>query len=329
VRQPQVAARLLTLAAALVLAAPVVLAARALVLSLAFLLEFLSDGAVPALTRLTPPPLASAVDSDTDRYRPAGLAAGAPLVLVHGLTPDGKDDPRLRRAARLLARAGFDVAVPTIPGLTRGRLRPDDARPVVAALASGSEPARLVSVSVGAAPAFLAAADPAVNERVRMLLALGAHASALELIRFHLTGEYAWNAVRGRVAHDPALTRALIEANAELADPALRQALATGEAARVDAAIAALPDSTRQLLAQLSPERTVAGIRAPIVLVHGRTDPAVPYSESLRLAAARPSRTRVVLVGAIGHVEGAAAGFGGLADLVRLLGVVYELVALD
>jgi pimeloyl-ACP methyl ester carboxylesterase len=228
----------------------------------------------------------------------------------------------------LLARAGFDVTVPTIPGLSDGRLRPDDARPVVAALARASQPARLVSVSVGAAPAFLAAADPAVADRVRMVLALGAHASALELMRFHLTGEYAWNTVRGRVAHDPALTRALIDANAELADPALRKALATGEAARVDAAIGALPHATRQLFAQLSPEQTVAGIRAPIVLVHGRTDPAVPYSESLRLAAARPSRTRVVLVGAIGHVEG-AAGLGGLADLVRLLGVVYELVAVD
>jgi pimeloyl-ACP methyl ester carboxylesterase len=329
VRQPQVAARLLTLAAGLVLAAPVVPAVRSLVLSVAFLAEFLTDGGVRVLTALTPAPLAGPLDAGTDRYRPGGLAAGAPLVLVHGLTPEGKDDPRLRRAARLLARAGFDVAVPTIPGLTRGRLRPDDARPVVAALASQPEPARLVSVSVGAAPAFLAAADPAVATRVRLLLALGPHASALELIRFHLTGEHAGGGVPARVARDPGLTRALIEANAELADPALRAALAAEDGARVDAALAALPDGTRTLLAQLSPAQTVPAIRAPIVLVHGRADPAVPYSESLRLAAARPAHTRVVLVGAIGHVEGEAAGFGGLADLVRLLGVVYGLLARD
>jgi pimeloyl-ACP methyl ester carboxylesterase len=161
------------------------------------------------------------------------------------------------------------------------------------------------------------------------VLALGAHASALELIRFHITGEYGWNEIRGQAGRDPELTRALIEANAELADPTLRAALATGDAARVDAAIAALPASTRSLMAQLSPEHTVGAIRAPIVLVHGRADPAVPYSESLRLAAARPAHTRVVLVGAIGHVEGAAGGLGGIADLVRLLGVVYGLVALD
>ena len=34
-----------------------------------------------------------------------------------------------------VARAGFDVVVPTIPGLTRGRLRPDDVAPVVAEFA--------------------------------------------------------------------------------------------------------------------------------------------------------------------------------------------------
>ena len=328
-RQPEVAARLTALAAALVLAAPVAQAARALLVSVAFLTEFLGDGTVPTLTALTPEPRAGSLDAGTDRYRPATLSAGAPLVLVHGLAPSGKDDPRLRRAARLLARAGFDVAVPTIPGLAGGRLRPEDARPVVAAVASRPGRVRLVSVSVGAAPAFLAAADPAVRERVCLVLALGGYASALELIRFHLTGEYAWNGVRGRVPRDPAFARQVIEANAELADVDVRAALAAGDTARVEAAIGALPVATRELIGRLSPERVIRDVRAPIVLVHGRDDPAVPYTESLRLAAARPAHTRVVLVGAIGHVEGAAGRLGAVADLVRLLGAVYALVAVD
>ena len=328
-RQPQVAARLTTLAAALVLAAPVALAGRTLVVALAFLLEFLSDGRIPMLSALTPEPLAGALNLTTDRYQPSGLSAGAPLVLVHGLALDGKDDPRLRQAARLLARAGFDVAVPTIPGLTRARLRPDDALPVIAALASRPGRPRLLSVSVGAAPAFVAAADPSVRDRVRLVLALGAYASALELVRFHLTGEYAWRGVAGRVAHDASITRAIVDANAELADPTIRQALTSGDPARVDAAIAALPGSTRALIAALSPERVVRDVRAPIVLVHGRADPAVPFTESLRLAAARPDGTHVVLVGSIGHVEGVAARLADAADVVRLLGAVYALLALD
>ena len=328
-RQPQVAARLTALPAALVLAAPVVLAARALLVSAAFLAEFLSEGSLSTLTALTPEPLVSSLDAATDRYRPATFSGGAPLVLVHGLAPAGKDDVRLRRAARLLARAGFDVAVPTIPGLTHGRLRPDDARPVVAALATRPGRARIVGVSVGAAPAFLAAADPAVRERVRLVLALGGYASALELIRFHLTGDYAWQGRRGHVPRDPVLARAVIEANAELAGPEVRAALAAGDAARVEAALAALPAATQELIGSLSPERVVRDVRAPILLVHGRDDPAVPYTESLRLAAARPAQTRVVLVGVVGHVEGATGRLGAAADLLRLLGAVYTLVAVD
>jgi hypothetical protein len=37
----------------------------------------------------------------------------------------------------------------------------------------------------------------------------------------------------------------------------------------------------------------------------------------------------VVLVGSIGHVEGIAGGWSAAVDALRLLGVVYALLALD
>ena len=75
VRQPQVGSRLPRFAAALVLAAPVLPAARSLVVALLFLVEFLADGTLPALTLLTLAPRAGALDAATDRFRP-GLTAG-------------------------------------------------------------------------------------------------------------------------------------------------------------------------------------------------------------------------------------------------------------
>jgi hypothetical protein len=45
----------------------------------------------------------------------------------------------------------------------------------------------------------------------------------------------------------------------------------------------------------------------------------------LRLAAARPARTRVVLVGAVGHVE-ARRGWSDAHDLVALWSVIYSLI---
>jgi hypothetical protein len=65
-----------------------------------------------------------------------------------------------------------------------------------------------------------------------------------------------------------------------------------------------------------------------LIAVHGRGDPTVPFTESLRLAAAAGpgGEARAVLVGVVSHVEGASSTPGGLRDLLRLLGVVYELV---
>ena len=325
-RQPEVAAPLAALALALVLAAPVARDTVSLVRSAAFLTEFLTNGALPALSAMTPAPVRESLGPSLDRWTGITLGTAPPLLLVHGYAPQGKDDPRLARAARLLARAGFDVMVPTLPGLTRGRLRPDDAGPVVQALATRPGPWAIVSVSIGAAPAFAAAADASVRDRVGVLLALGPHGSAAETVRFWLTGAYDFDGVSGRATHDPALVHAFVDANADLVDEATRAALATGDTARVERALAALPPTVRGLLDRLSPVRAMPDVRARVILVHGYADPAVPYSESLRLAAARPARTRVVLLEAVGHVEAAPGPLWRAArDGFRLLLVFHAL----
>jgi pimeloyl-ACP methyl ester carboxylesterase len=324
VRQPEVT-RLLGLLVAALVALPVAQAALALLLSAAFLVEFLSDGARRPLSALTGAPRVETLPvpgAAVDRWVGHG---GVPLVLVHGAAPAGKDDARVRHAAALLARAGFDVAVPTIPGLTRGRLRPDDVRPVVATLAARPAPTVMIAVSVGAGPALLAAADPAVRDRIRVVLSLGGYASALELLRFFVTGEYAWDDVHGHVVHDPQVVRAFLEANADLVDAPTREAFA--DPARAAAVLRAPPPGVAAVLARLSPERVAGDISARLVLVHGVDDPAVPYTESLRLAAARPRGTKVVLVHLLEHVEPgrAALSWTGLRELGTLACVLYGL----
>jgi dipeptidyl aminopeptidase/acylaminoacyl peptidase len=91
------------------------------------------------------------------------------------------------------------------------------------------------------------------------------------------------------------------------------------DAAAFDALVAALSPATRRLLERLSPEAAVAGSGPPLFLVHGRSDPAVPFTETLRLAraaqaAGRPARA--LLVGAVGHVDPAERATAW--DLVRL-----------
>jgi pimeloyl-ACP methyl ester carboxylesterase len=329
VRQPDVA-RLAALLFALVLLVPVAHAGRSALWAGAFLVEFLSQGRLAPLSALTSAPTCTPLTvpgAILDRYVPAGHDAGTPLVLVHGLAPAGKDDPRVRRAAELLARAGFDASVPTIPGLTRGRLRSDDVAPVVAALATRAAPTVVFGVSVGAGPALLAAADPRVRDRVRVVVSLGGYASAREVLRFWLTGAYEYGGVRGRVAHDPEVVRAFVDANADLLEPAARPELMAAEPERAARFLAALPPGLERYLDALSPLRVARDISAHLVLIHGRDDRAVPYTESLRLQAARPARTTVVLVGVVDHVEGGgAAGWRAPRDFVALWRVLYALI---
>ena len=314
---------------AFVLVFPVVDGFVRLTTAAAFLLEF-SDDRWPALTALTGAPLESARPFGphvADGFTPRTLRAITPLVLVHGVAPDGKDDPRARRAARLLARTGFDVTLPTIPGLTRARLRPDDVEPVVAALAQAARPAVVVAVSIGAGPALLAAADPRVRDKVAMAIVLGGYASATELVRFYLTGEYRYDAVTGRRTHHPELVRMFVAANADLLDDTTR-ALAWGSVSGLtaDHALEGASPTVRGLLQALSPGRIAADLRVPLILVHGRDDPVVPFTETLRLAAAAPSdRTTVVLVDVLGHI-GTRDGIDWRA-LARLWAVAYRLVS--
>jgi pimeloyl-ACP methyl ester carboxylesterase len=332
VHQPEVV-RLAALLLALVVAAPVARTGWSTVLAGAFLVEFLTQGHSPALTALTDPPDRRPLDlpgTPADLYVRAGLVRGRPLVLVHGLSTDGKDDPRVRDAAALLARAGFDVAVPTIPGLTRGRLGPEDVDPVVRALAARAENTVVVGVSVGAGPALLAAADPRVRDRVSAVLSLGGYASALEVLRFWLTGTYAYQGMSGRVEHDPEVVKTFVRANADRLEPASRAILEAADRRAVERLLDAPPANLQRYLDSLSPLGVARAIRARLFLVHGRADRAVPYTESVRLAAARPDRTTLVLVGLVSHVEGTGErGWQEIRELLALWRVMYALLGVS
>ncbi|HXG02574.1 MAG TPA: hypothetical protein VNO23_04055, partial [Candidatus Binatia bacterium] len=187
----------------------------------------------------------------------------------------------------------------------------------------------VLAVSIGAGPAVLAAADDRVRDRVAAVVTLGGYASAHELVRFFLTGDYAFGPHRGHVRHDPAVVEAFLGANADLLgghDP--RRLAREEEAAR--RFLADLPAETRALLNRLSPLSVVPAVRARLVLVHGRQDRVVPFTESLRLAAARPAGSRVVLLGSVDHVE--AGGVAALArsaqDLLALWSVMYAVRAM-
>jgi pimeloyl-ACP methyl ester carboxylesterase len=128
----------------------------------------------------------------THLYRPVGTPLGAYLV-TPGLHFDGPDDPRLDRFCRILARAGFVVAAPRLPGYLDLRVEPsvaDDLELVGRALAGWlpkPEKFTLFSISFGSWPALeLAARAP---ELVDAVVLFGGFASLGAAFRYCVRGE--------------------------------------------------------------------------------------------------------------------------------------------
>jgi pimeloyl-ACP methyl ester carboxylesterase len=325
----------LWLVLAALLSLPAVSSGWNVLTSTCFLGEFLSGQRWKPLSAITHEVVVHQITASAsgravavDIHLAPSFASAPGLVLVHGLSPQGKDDPRLRQAASLLARAGWAVAVPTVEGLTRLRLRPEDSVAVVAAIQALVQethlPVAVLGVSLGAGPALLAATDPTVSSSVSAVLALGGYASAVELLRYTLTGAYRFGKTERRRPVDEAAIAEFARANRELVDAAGRRLLDNRDPEAVDRLVLALPPDTRRLLDALSTQNEIGRLQAPLFLVHGRDDPAVPFTESLRLeAAARAAgvRVRTVIVGSLSHIEPESRA--GPRDLLELWATFY------
>lgn len=146
-------------------------------------------------------PIAYEVDGrahTADLYLPAEGKPEAGIVLVPGAVPKGKDDLRLVAFATTLARAGFAVLAPEIPGFRQIQINPSDARKVADAfayLASRTDLAPGGRAGIGAfsyavGPAVLAALGPDIRERVRFIVGVGGYHDFRRAVRFFTTGYF-------------------------------------------------------------------------------------------------------------------------------------------
>jgi pimeloyl-ACP methyl ester carboxylesterase len=154
-----------------------------------------------ALKKATPHPTRAsilfAVDGrqrQADLYSP-GNAARAGVVLVPGLTPDGRDDRRLVAFAYTLARAQFEVVVPELSGMRSLQVTARDAEPIADAVRYLDErnhvrPLGVAAVSFAVGPAVIALKEPAAEGKVGFLLGIGGYYDLAALITYVTTGFY-------------------------------------------------------------------------------------------------------------------------------------------
>ncbi|CAA7614095.1 alpha/beta hydrolase [Magnetospirillum sp. UT-4] len=282
-----------------------------------------------------------------DLYLP-GEAAEAGLVLVPGAAREGKDHPLLVALAETLARARFEVLVPDIPTLRALEVAEADREPIADGVRwlqaeRGLPSIGIAAISYGAAPAVLAALE---EPSVAFVVTVGAPYDLTELLTFFTTGHYREGPGRPWLRKDPnaygkwvfvlsnarrledSADRALLAAIAErkLAHPdtpiddlragltpqgrAVMALLDNADPDRVPALIAALPPRIGAEIAALDlARRDLSRLAARLILVHGRDDRIVPWTEARALAAAAP-QARLVLLDNLAHAElkpGAAA----------------------
>jgi pimeloyl-ACP methyl ester carboxylesterase len=227
---------------------------------------------------------------------------------------------------------------------------------------AGGGPVALTAISYAAGPAVLAALRPDLEERIGLILLVGPYHDMEAALTYVVTGAYrpapdapwqqgtpnprgvwaflAGNADRLERARDRRLLRRIAERklrdpDADIADlarqlgPAGRSvhALVTADdPARIPALLADLPQAIRSELAALDlSRRDLARLPGTIRLLHGRSDPIVPFTESRQLAARLPAaRTELVLVDGLLHADLDAVSW---SDAASLLGLTYDILA--
>jgi hypothetical protein len=269
-----------------------------------------------------------------DLYRPTRETGT--LLLVHGLSPVGREHPELVRLARALNRHGQLVLVPQFEGLAAFQLTGREVDDVRAALghlrARSPRPVGVLGFSFGAGPALLAAAE--VTD-LRVAGAFGGYADLRDVIAFITTGVHQFGGRRWTVRQEEYnrwkllalltgfvgddadrahLQRIVARRLAHPADDTSAEEARVGSPGRallalvtnrrpeaVPALMTALPAGAGRALDALSPLSVMPRLAGRLLLAHGAGDESIPYTESLRLAAAAGPHERALILETFHH----------------------------
>jgi hypothetical protein len=268
-----------------------------------------------------------------DVYRPPDSAPA--VVLIPGAARLGKEDPRVIRLARSIARGGRVVFVPQM-ALAERRFVESDLEALVAAV-DGLHGAPFVEgavsmlgISYGGSFGLVASADPRIRDRLAVVAVFGAYFDLVGVLQAVTTGAtivdgrtIPWNGppeareILEEAAPDlapqafrPGLAKALSERDPSGLTPdgrALYELLVNRDPERTRELASRLSPEARSLLQRFSPASVITEIRAPVIAMHSLDDPAVPFAEAVRLSRALPEAELVVVRG-FRHVDFSSAG---------------------
>ena len=281
---------------------------------------------------------------EVDRYRPVATerrgrlpdtvtvstprAASRPaIVLLPGATPPGRDDRRVIAIATAIARADRVVLVPELEVYGEQLLPADIERITDVAAAAGTEHPGVVlaGLSFGGSLGVIAAADPRLEDHLRLVATFGAYADLAGVVQAVTTGVSLVAGERVGWDPDPRAAEVVREQLLGLLDPADRSQVAAvlddgvavdelrpelravhdlltdPDPARTWDHLAAAPERVQERIAEVSPVRAAPELAAPLVTLHAVDDPVIPAGEQRRFEVAYP-QTRTLELTTFDHV---------------------------
>jgi pimeloyl-ACP methyl ester carboxylesterase len=284
--------------------------------------------------RATASPSSEIVDVDgvpVEVLRPGGRGPWPAWLFVNGAHPERRREPVVTRLAQGLARAGFLVLVPDLPGLGEGAIttRTLEAAAAVTAAAADRPDVRdgrvaLIGASTGAGLALVTAGTESLADRISVVAAVAPYANLDKLVCMATTSHYeeelGFERYEVTDLHRDVVARSLLEAAGEPGRPAVEALLTNTDPHRFADLYARLPDDVRALVEQLSPLRVASRVKAPVEVIVPPRDEYFPLGEARSLEAALPN-VRLTVTGTLDHTR---PSLGRIADFRSFLGFVVR-----
>ena len=278
------------------------------------------------------------------RYTPRGVAHPPGMVVLHGVHHLGVEEPRLVNFSRALAASGIEVLTPELQSLADYRVDERDLAVIGAAAQTlrqrTGRRVGMLGLSFAGGLALVSAADPRYAGDIGFVFSIGGYDDLERVCRYLATGQVAWpdGGVQNLPSHEygalvvvyshpdtffapqdvPAATDALrlqlgedlpaARAQLERLTPegrARMQILLDHKPELLAAEILkALPRHTAEM-ERVSPHSHLAGLRVPVLLLHGSGDNVIPAAETQWLAqdVPQPWLRKALISPLLTHVE--------------------------
>jgi pimeloyl-ACP methyl ester carboxylesterase len=262
-------------------------------------------------------------------YSPVGVVNPPGIVVVHGVHHLGIEEPRLVAFSRALAQAGFQVFTPELPGIADYHIGTGDIDVIGDAAVEFSrrrgQSVGVMGLSFAGGLSLLAAADPRFSRSIGYVVSVGGHDDMQRVAEFFVSGQIArpdgtivklkpheygalvliyshleeffsvdevsqlhdcfrlllWE----RIAESRQAEARLLAATRKKFDP-----LFDHDSQAFAPALTAAIQRHQLEMAGVSPHDHLAGLRAPVLLLHGMGDDVIPASEMLWLEKDVPSQ---------------------------------------